>query len=72
MSIKISDRFMKEVARAAEKLSEEHPVIALDGVFANFSVCLEEPEENHTSFYFRELGVDREGVLYLVAKDLLR
>ena len=41
MSFKLSDRFLEAVADAAEKLSEEHPVVPLDGIYSMFQVRLQ-------------------------------
>lgn len=71
MSIKISERFIKKIAYAAEKLSDENPVVCLDGIYSNFYVSLQMPDLDSTVFTFNEVGIDRPGKFFLYTTGVL-
>ena len=71
MSLKISHRFLKEIAYAAEKLSEKNPVIRLEGIYSMFYVSLQMPDLESTAYTFLEIGIDRPGKFYLYSTGVL-
>lgn len=68
-----SQSFFEELAVAAGKLSEETTLVRLPDPFSGFLVTLEKPdidEKRIEMFTFEQIGLQREGVFYVVLENL--